>query len=383
MGFTIEDMMLLSKERYKMEMIAGRNGWSNSISWVHLLEDTTIIQHFWGKELAVTTGLGFRTTEKLIELLQDLIHHHAAGLIINTGNYIEKVPKDIIDYCNENDFPLMTVPWEVFLADMIKDFSIRIFLQGNADEQLSKALIHAIENPDHQESYRKELLPYFDVDGTFQVALITTEGLDAMDTVERQKLSYRIQVYLEKITHNGNFFYYDSYFVLVVNDVSHKDLDEIVTGMCSRAERRMPEIPLYMGVGSCITDISRLSTGYFRAKAAVTMAKSKKKGLLYFDDMGMYRLLYAVNDHELLEEMEETPLHILLEYDQAHNSNYVETLELYLKYNGSIQAVSEAMFTHRNTVIYRINNIKKMLDNNLETPEERLPYQMAYYIRNM
>ena len=179
MGFTIEDMMLLSKERYKMEMIAGRNGWSNSISWVHLLEDTTIIQHFWGKELAVTTGLGFRTTEKLIELLQDLIHHHAAGLIINTGNYIEKVPKDIIDYCNENDFPLMTAPWEVFLADMIKDFSIRIFLQGNADEQISKALINAIEKPDNQESYRKELLPYFDVDGTFQVALITTEGLDA------------------------------------------------------------------------------------------------------------------------------------------------------------------------------------------------------------
>ena len=59
MSFTIEDMMLTSEKQYDMKFLAGRNGWSNSISWVHLLEDTTIIQNFWGKELAVTTGLGF------------------------------------------------------------------------------------------------------------------------------------------------------------------------------------------------------------------------------------------------------------------------------------------------------------------------------------
>ena len=383
MGFTIEDMLILSKTRYKMEMIAGDNGWSNSISWVHLLEDTTIIQHFWGKELAVTTGLGFKTTGALKELLEDLIRHHAAGLIINVGKYIMEVPQEIIEYCNTNDFPLMIVPWEIFLSDMIKDFSIRIFLQGNADEQISNALISAVEQPDNQESYRKELLPYFDVDGTFQVVLISTGDLDTMDTVERKKLSYRIQVYLEKITHNGNFFYYDSNFILVVNDVSSKDLDEIVTGMCTRAQRRMPEIPLFVGVGSRVTDISNLSIGYHRAKAAVTMAQNKHDGLLYFDQMGLYRLLYAVEDQSLLQEIVESQLAPLIHYDKKHHSNYLETLEMYLKYNGSIQAVSNAMYTHRNTVIYRITNIKKMLGCELATPEERLPYQMAFYIYRM
>ncbi|MGF0065722.1 PucR family transcriptional regulator [Lachnospiraceae bacterium SGI.085] len=383
MGFTIEDMLILSKTRYKMEMIAGENGWSNSISWVHLLEDTTIIQHFWGKELAVTTGLGFKTTGAWKALLEDLLRHHAAGLIINVGKYIMEVPQEIIEYCNTNDFPLMIVPWEIFLSDMIKDFSIRIFLQGNADEQISNALISAVEQPDNQESYRKELLPYFDVDGTFQVVLISTGDLDTMDTVERKKLSYRIQVYLEKITHNGNFFYYDSNFILVVNDVSSKDLDEIVTGMCMRAQRRMPEIPLYTGVGSRVTDISNLSIGYHRAKAAVTMAQNKHEGLLYFDQMGLYRLLYAVEDQPLLQEIVESQLAPLIHYDKKHNGNYLETLEMYLKYNGSIQAVSNAMYTHRNTVIYRMTNIKKLLGCELATPEERLPYQMAFYIYRM
>ena len=48
MSFTIEDMMLTSEKRYEMKFLAGKNGWANSISWVHLLEDTTIIQNFWG-----------------------------------------------------------------------------------------------------------------------------------------------------------------------------------------------------------------------------------------------------------------------------------------------------------------------------------------------
>lgn len=383
MGFTIQDMMLISQERYQMKMIAGENGWSNSISWVHMIEDTIIIRHFWGKELAVTTGLGFDTTEKLLNLAQNLIKHHGAGLIINMGNYIHEIPQVLMDYCNENDFPLLTVPWEIHMSDMIKDFSIRIFMQGAADKEISGALIQAIEQPANQENYRQELLPYFDVDGAFQVVLITTEHLDEMDSVERQKLSYRIQVYLEKITHNGNFMYYDSNFMLVVNDVTQAELDEIVTGMTERAKRRMPDIPIYVGVGSPMTDISNLYVSYSRAKAAVQMARKRKEKLLSFDKMGLYRLLYMVDDSRLLKEMAEEPLRPLIAYDNRHNGNYVETLEQYLKHNGSIQAVAEEMFTHRNTVIYRINKIKELLGSNLEQTEERLPYQIAYYIRNM
>ena len=383
MGFTIQDMMLISQEQYQMRFIAGNNGWSTSISWVHMVEDMVIIQHFWGKELAVTTGLGFDTAEKLQNLIKELIRRHGAGLIVNTGYYIEQIPQNLIDYCNEYDFPLLTVPWEIHLADMIKDYSIRIFMQGTADQEISGALIQAIEQPANQKEYRKKLLPYFDEDGTFQVVLITTEHLDEMDTVERQKLSYRVQVYLEKITHNGNFMYYDSNFMLVVNDITEEELDEIVTGIARRANRRMPDVKLFTGVGSRMTDISNLHASYSRAKAAVQMAKKRNESLLYFDKMGLYRLLYMVDDSRLLREMAEEPLKPLLEYDQKHKGNYVDTLELYLRHNGSIQAVSEEMFTHRNTVIYRMNKIKELLGTNLEQTEERLPYQIAYYIRAM
>ena len=383
MSFTIEDMMLTSEKRYEMKFLAGKNGWANSISWVHLLEDTTIIQNFWGKEVAVTTGLGFPEKEDWMRLARKLNRYHASGLIINVGQYIREIPEELMAYCDENDLPLLTVPWEVRLSDMIKDFSIRVFVQDNTDEQIATALIAAIETPDNQTAYRRELWQYFDVDGSFQVLLLTCEGLDAMDMVERRKLSYRIQVYLEDITHNASFFYYNSDFVLVANAVPEEALYQLIEGAIKRGEKRMPERKLRVGIGSKCMDISRLSVSYRRAKAAVQMAMTQKRQVVKFDDGGLYRLLYMVEDTGVLQEIETECLAALEEYDRKYNAGYVETLQSYLKHNGSIQAVAEELYTHRNTVLYRLGNIRKVLGNELKTPEERLPYQMAFYLRSM
>lgn len=383
MSFTIEDMMLTSEKRYEMKFLAGKNGWANSISWVHLLEDTTIIQNFWGKEVAVTTGLGFPEKDDWMRLARKLNRYHASGLIINVGQYIREIPEELMAYCDENDLPLLTVPWEVRLSDMIKDFSIRVFVQDNTDEQIATALIAAIETPDNQTAYRRELWQYFDVDGSFQVLLLTCEGLDAMDMVERRKLSYRIQVYLEDITHNASFFYYNSDFVLVANAVPEEALYQLIEGAIKRGEKRMPERKLRVGIGSKCMDISRLSVSYRRAKAAVQMAMTQKRQVVKFDDGGLYRLLYMVEDTGVLQEIETECLAALEEYDRKYNAGYVETLQSYLKHNGSIQAVAEELYTHRNTVLYRLGNIRKVLGNELKTPEERLPYQMAFYIRSM
>lgn len=113
------------------------------------------------------------------------------------------------------------------------------------------------------------------------------------------------------------------------------------------------------------------------------MAVTHKKQVVKFDDCGLFRLLYRVEDKKILEEIERECLEALEEYDRRYHADYVETLKSYLKHNGSIQAVAAELYTHRNTVLYRIGNIRKILGNELKTPEERLPYQIAFYIRSM
>lgn len=377
MGFTIQDMLITSESQYQMKLLAGNNGWSNSISWVLMIEDTKILNNFSGKELAVTTGLGFRTEKELINLAKGLVNRNASGLIINTGEYIHEIPQELISFCNENDLPLIDIPWEIYLADMIKDLSIRIFLQGTADEQISEAFIEAITYPEHEDKYRKTLLSYFDIDGDFQVILFTTDNLDSMDTVDRKKLSYKLQIYLENISHNGHFFYYDSCFVLVLNDIEQDYMEKIVNGMLTRTKAKMPEVNVYGGTGSPMKDICNLYLSYNRARAALEYAKKNNLPMIYFDNMGADRLFSSVVDAKLLQEMGEDVLSVLIEYDKKHEANYVETLGLYLKHNGSVQAVADELFTHRNTVVYRVANIKKMLETDFDDAEERFKYLLA------
>ncbi len=383
MSFTIEDMLTVSRSKYKMELMAGSAGWSNSISWILLIEDSMILKDFKGRDLAVTTGLGFDSEDKLLALVEKLVELHASGLVVNIGPHIQQIPESVKKCCDENGFPLLIVPWDTILYDMIKDLSIRVFLQSAADEQISNALIHAIEEPGTMGLYEKDLLPYFDVDGTFQIALISTGDLDVMDTVERRRISYRMQIYMANITHNAHFFYYDSCFVLVVNAVPQDQLREILDGFVNRIRQKMPESRVSVGVGSMVMDVSNLQLAYRRARAAVDMALRMDKRILWFDEMGIFRLLCRVEDSRLLKEMGEDTLLPLLESDREHGTTYVETLECYLDNDCSIQKVAQETFAHRNTVVYRINNIKKMLGSDLDTAGERLKYQIACMILQM
>jgi DNA-binding PucR family transcriptional regulator len=73
----------------------------------------------------------------------------------------------------------------------------------------------------------------------------------------------------------------------------------------------------------------------------------------------------------------------LIDYDEKHNASYVETLECFLETGGSYQAMAELMYVHRNTLMYRMNNIKKLLGTDLESVKDRLPYHIACLIRKM
>ena len=383
MGFTIEDMRTISADRYKMKLIAGEGGWSNSISWLLMLEDMTIIQNFHGKELAVTTGLGFPTEESQLNLVKALSEAGASGLIINTGKYITDIPESVKNFCDENDLPLLTVPWEVFLAEFIKDMSLQVFMQQVADEQISNAFIHAIESPLSADEYAKDLLAYYDLDGTFQIALISSGDLDRMDTVERKRIAYRMQLFLTNLTHNGHFFYYDSYFVVIMNAITAKQCEEILEPFAKRLKTRMPEKPVSIGISSQVKGIRNLHTAYKRAVSAVRKAVADKASIVYFDRMGMYRLLYSIEDSALLDEMSKDVLKPLSDYDAQHDAGYVETLESFLRHDGSIKAVADELFIHRNTIQYRMGNIKSLLNSPLESAEDRMKYLIACMIRKM
>lgn len=86
-----------------------------------------------------------------------------------------------------------------------------------------------------------------------------------MDTVERKKLSYRIQVYLEEITHNASFFYYNSDFVLVANAVPEAFMQRLAEGTVAQSGKTNAGIVTLCGdwqsAHGYFTDVSQLLSG--------------------------------------------------------------------------------------------------------------------------
>jgi len=70
----------------------------------------------------------------------------------------------------------------------------------------------------------------------------------------------------------------------------------------------------------------------------------------------------------------------VFDHDQLHGTSYMLTLENYFINNLNVTETSKAMFLHRNTLIYRIEKIKEILNLDLKHSEELLRIQLALKI---
>ena len=85
---------------------------------------------------------------------------------------------------------------------------------------------------------------------------------------------------------------------------------------------------------------------------------------------------------ELLKFYKEV-LEDLVEYDKNKNTELVRTLQIYFETNGNLKRMSETMYTHYNTILYRIQRIKEITGLSVDNSEERYNLETALKIMNI
>lgn len=70
-------------------------------------------------------------------------------------------------------------------------------------------------------------------------------------------------------------------------------------------------------------------------------------------------------------------LSALLSYDEAHNTDLVHTLRTYFRCNGNVIRTADALFLHRNSVLYRLQRIEDLLEVDLKESQDRLVLHLA------
>ena len=94
--------------------------------------------------------------------------------------------------------------------------------------------------------------------------------------------------------------------------------------------------------------------------------------IVYYSQLGLYRLLFKIDDKEEIREYYHYNLGVLLQHDSKNNSELLETLRQYLYCNGNLVKTSQALFIHRNTLLYRLNQIRDLLGRDIDDDLVRL-----------
>jgi sugar diacid utilization regulator len=99
---------------------------------------------------------------------------------------------------------------------------------------------------------------------------------------------------------------------------------------------------------------------------------------IHFDELGPFCFVLTQPTPEI-EAFAQRVLGGLL--DDPPNEDLIDTLESYLRNNGSPNAVARHMFLHRNTVRHRLRRIVALTGADLDDPDTRLAMQLAILSR--
>ena len=366
-GTKVSALYKIGADRYQLQLHAGDGGLGNFASWVYLAEDVQNVSFLKGGELIITTGLFTLSGVALQAFCQALILHGCSGLVINVGKYLmaEDIGEELLSLCDRCRFPLFTMPWEIRLLDIMQDYCTLIMRSNQSNDLLSGALGTALHQEPVQESTLRILNQHgFATDVPYQVAV-----------VQNLKNLMDITLPLNTMGLQYHLFVHDNHIVLVYA------LREGWPGSQEMAHRLCYCDGVKVGLSDPCKALTDIGLGYKRARFALAAAVFWKQPAVLFGEMGLFQVLFATSDPGLLKALADRYLGSLEKQDAEHGTDYLPTLRTFLLCDGNMNKTAGLMHTHRNTIAYRMNRIREMLDNPLHDYEVKFNLLLAFYIR--
>lgn len=372
MAITLQRLFVDCKRNYEIELIAGAIGMKNLVRWVHIVEDTDVPSFLHGNELVFTTGIGIASYESFdfVKFAKSLIEKSASGWVINIGPYIKDIPKDLITFCNENNFPLFSIPWRQRLIDVTYDYSHKIIEAEEKQTTISKAFNNLIYNIGSKKDAIDALLSdgYKATDNYEIVCLRLYDGDNLISTDSINDLISSLEAKINISSKYSLLAENDMLTILISNSIK-LDIDVIVKDIKEVFNEIYNSLKIYAGVSDKLIGVDNLATLHSEAVVAVNAAKLQNVDILTYANAGIYQLINVVDNINMKKRYVDDVLGKIIEYDKANDSNYLDILKLYLEHNFAVGEISELIGVHRNTINYKVKFIKSHFGIELDMKE--------------
>lgn len=165
-----------------------------------------------------------------------------------------------------------------------------------------------------------------------------------------------------------------------IEDKLHKFNDCIIDSLGDKFDNMDTRI----GVGRLYKGLDKANKSFSDALKTIRTGKElTNKKVITFDELGIFKILCQDFLLDELEDFYNTTLKVLSDYDKKKSTELVKTLEAYFKYNGNLTRMSEKLYTHYNTILYRIGRIEEITGLKLDNSNDRLNLEIALKIKQL
>ena len=343
-----------------------------------MVEDVEVPGFLHGNELIFTTGITTNTLSSLMDFVNNLIANHAAGLVVNLGPYISKIPPQLVVYCEQHDFPLFSMPWKTRIIDITYHFCRQIIKDEKVEQSLTEAFKTLILEPKNRNAYVATLRSsgIFNANN-FHIILLTVKDRVGGTPEHLEEDCLRFHPILTVNQEARAAFVWNNTFVAIYQNTTRGQMEALIPKIAHSLLADSTR-SLYVGVSQSAKGYSIIPELYRQAKAAHNVAEMRGVGCCYYEDMGVEKLLLNVRRQDVLTDYASQTLTPLLAYDQEHGSDLCLTLRNYLDSDGGIQNMATTLGMHRNTINNKMKKIKDILGMEL-TYKQCMELMLAYY----
>ena len=165
----------------------------------------------------------------------------------------------------------------------------------------------------------------------------------------------------------------ESKFMLLSQEDNYQELVNQIKSIKIYVENKY-RVKITIGISEKIKCIDDFYTAYKQADMVVHIETHKDSGLLkQFDGSSLEFLFQSLASHTNMD----FPNRVLANLSDEDIIEIRSLISNYIKHNGSINQVSEALFIHKNTVQYRLNKIASMTGYNPRHLEDLISLYIA------
>lgn len=163
--------------------------------------------------------------------------------------------------------------------------------------------------------------------------------------------------------------------VLLLSAVEHQEMSRFVEEFVCRLEKRFHISGIQPAFGNIYDNYAKIEKAYKEALNVLTIKKKfpiETAALHSYGDMGIYQLIDLLLENRKGTDHRNQALKKLHDYDQKHNSNLVETLDVFLNKDSNVNDAAKALTVHPNTLAYRLKRISEIGGIHFKDPNQKL-----------